>query len=260
MGKPVIFIHGAWLTPSSWDKFQVRFAAHGYDAEAPAWPLEDMPLAELRRNPPAGLADIGINEIAAHYEKIIRAKSEPPIIVGHSFGGLFTQIMLDRGLGAAGVALDPAPFKGVMPGILPVIGALPVFLKWNAWKRMHTMSFRSFLTGFANGMSEADARAAYEKYVAPTPGKLYFDEVLNNGNEIDPTRRRVPLLMTAGGRDRTASPGSVRACYAKQKASPAITALKYWPEKSHFLASMAGWEEVADLVLEWLENPRAGEL
>jgi pimeloyl-ACP methyl ester carboxylesterase len=260
MGKPVVFIHGAWLTPSSWDKFQVRFAAHGYDAEAPAWPLEDISLAELRRNPPTGLADIGINEIAAHYEKIIRAKAEPPIIVGHSFGGLFAQIMLDRGLGAAGVALDPAPFKGVMPGIGPVIGALPVFLKWNAWRRMHTMSFRSFLTRFANGMSESDARAAYEKYVAPTPGKLYFDEVLNNGNEIDPLRRRVPLLMTAGGRDRTASPGSVRACYAKQKASPSITALKYWPEKSHFLASMAGWEEVADFVLGWLENPRAGEL
>ncbi|MEJ0013551.1 MAG: alpha/beta hydrolase [Bauldia sp.] len=260
MGKPVVFIHGAWLTPASWDKFQVRFAAHGYDAEAPAWPFEDIPLAELRRNPPPALANVGINEIAAHYEKIIRAKAEPPIIVGHSFGGLFTQIMLDRGLGAAGVALDPAPFKGVMPGIGPVLSALPVFLKWNAWKRVHTMSFASFLSSFANGMPEADARAAYERYVAPTPGKLYFDEVLNIGNAIDPANRKVPLLMTAGGRDRTASPGSVRACYARQKTSPAITALKYYPDRSHFLASMAGWEEVADFVLDWLEAPRAGEL
>ncbi len=259
MGKPVVFIHGAWLTPASWDRFQVRFAARGYDAEAPAWPFENIPLAELRRNPPPALDNVGINEIAAHYEKIIRAKSEQPIIVGHSFGGLFTQIMLDRGLGTAGVALDPAPFKGVMPGLDPVIGALPVFLKWKAWKRVHTMSFNAFLTRFANGMPEADARAAYEKYVVPTPGKVYFDEVLNNGNAIDPANRKVPLLMTAGGKDRTASPGSVRACYAKQKASPAITALKYYPDRSHFLASMAGWEEVADFILDWLEAPRAGE-
>ncbi len=259
MGKPIVFIHGAWLTPASWDKFRTRFSARGYDVDAPAWPHENIPLAELRRNPPLALENTGIAEIAAHYEKIIRAKPEPPVILGHSFGGLFTQIMLDRGLGSAGVALDPAPFKGVMPGIDPVIGALPVFLKWNAWKRVHTMSFRAFFTRFANGMAEDDARAAYEKYVAPTPGKVYFDEVLNKGNEIDPARRKVPLLLTAGGKDRTASPGSVRACYAKQKTSPAITALKFYPDRSHFLASMAGWEEVADFVLDWLDAPRAGE-
>ncbi len=258
MATPIVFIHGAWLTPASWDKFQSRFTAHGYDVEAPPWPFEDIPLAALRRNPPAALNAVGINEIADHYEKIIRAKPQPPVILGHSFGGLFAQIMLDRGLGTAGVALNPAPIKGVMPGLDAVVGALPVFLKWNGWKTVHTMSFQSFFTRFANGLSEADARAAYERYVAPTPGKVYFDEVLNRGNAVDPARRKVPLLLTLGGKDRTATAGSVRNSYALQKKSPAITALKEFPDKSHFLASMPGWENVADFVLAWLENPKAG--
>jgi pimeloyl-ACP methyl ester carboxylesterase len=259
MGKPIVFIHGAWLTPASWDKFRGRFEARGYDVEAPPWPHEYISLAELRRNPPAALAGVGIAEIVDHYDRIIRARAEPPVILGHSFGGLFTQLLLDRGLGSAGVALDPAPMKGVMPGIDAVVGALPVFLKWNAWKRVHTMSYRSFATRFANGMPEADARAAYERYVAPTPGKLYFDEVLNNGNALDPQRRRVPLLITLGGKDRTATPGSIRGSYSVQKSSPAITALKTFPDRSHFLASAPGWEAVADFVLDWLDDPRAGE-
>ena len=152
------------------------------------------------------------------------------------------------------------PMVVVMPGLDPVIGALPVLLSWNAWKKVHVMSFNAFFTRFANGLPEADARAAYEKYVAPTPGKLYFDEVLNRGNAVDPLRRKVPLLLTAGGKDRTVTAGSVRGVYAKQKTSPAITALKYYPDRSHFLCSMPGWEQVADFVLDWLDNPRAGEL
>jgi len=260
MAKPIVFIHGAWLTPASWDKFQSRFAAHSYEVDAPAWPFEGIPLAELRRNPPEALNHVGIKEIADHYERIIRAKPQPPVILGHSFGGLFTQIMLDRGLGTAGVAINPGPIKGVMPGLDAVIGALPVFLKWNGWKIVHTMSFQSFYTRFANGLSEADARAAYERYVAPTPGKLYFDAVAYKGSAVDPAQRKVPLLLTLGGKDRTVTPASVRATYALQKKSPAITALKPFPNKSHFLCSMPGWEEVADFVLDWLDNPRAGEL
>lgn len=260
MSKPIVFIHGAWLTPASWDKFHSRFAAHGYDVEAPAWPFENIPLAELRRNPPAALAEVGIPAIVDHYDRIIRAKSPPPVILGHSFGGLFTQVLLDRGLGTAGVAINPGPIKGVLPGLDSIIGGLPVLLSWNSWNKVHTMSFRSFLTRFATGMPEADARAAYERYVAPTPGRVYFDAILNHGNEVDPARRKVPLLLTLGGRDRTATPGSVRAMYARQKTSPAITALKSFPGKSHFLCSMQGWEEVADAILAWLENPKAGEL
>jgi pimeloyl-ACP methyl ester carboxylesterase len=259
MGKPIIFIHGAWLTPASWDKFQGRFAARGYDIEAPAWPYENIPLAELRRNPPEALAGVGITAIVDHYDKIIRARSESPTLLGHSFGGLFVQLLLDRGLGKAGVAIDPAPIKGVMPGLDSVIGALPVFLSWNGWKKMATMSFTSFATYFANGMPEADQRAAYEKYVAPIPGKLFFDALLNNGTAVDPANRKVPLLLTLGDKDRTVTPGSVRKTYAKQKASPAITALKVFPGKSHFMCGMPGWEQVADVALDWLDNPRAGE-
>jgi pimeloyl-ACP methyl ester carboxylesterase len=259
MGKPIVFIHGAWLTPASWDKFKGRFESRGYDVEAPPWPYENMPLPELRRSPPEALAGVGITEIVDHYDKVIRAKAQQPVILGHSFGGLFTQVLLDRGLGTAGVAIDPAPIKGVMPGLDSVIGALPVFLSWNGWKKVHTMSYQSFAARFANGMPEADTRAAYEKYVAPTPGKLYFDAVLNRGNEVDPARRKVPLLLTLGGKDRTVTPGSVRGVYAKQKTSLAITALKVFPDRSHFLCGMPGWEQVADAALDWLDNPKSGE-
>ena len=120
------FIHGAWLTPASWDKFTTRFQARGYDVEAPPWPHENIPLADLRRSPPAALASVGVTDIVDHYDKLLRGRAEQPPLVGHSFGGLFVQLLLDRGLGKIGVALDPAPIKGVMPGLDPVIGALPV--------------------------------------------------------------------------------------------------------------------------------------
>jgi pimeloyl-ACP methyl ester carboxylesterase len=259
MGKPVVFIHGAWLTPASWDKFTTRFQARGYDVEAPPWPHENIPLADLRRSPPAALASVGVTDIVDHYDKLLRGRAEQPTLVGHSFGGLFVQLLLDRGLGKIGVALDPAPIKGVMPGLDPVIGALPVFLVWQSWNKVHTMSFQSFATRFANGMPEADQRAAYDKYVAPTPGRIYWDAVLNRGTGLDPARRKQPLLLTLGEKDRTVAPASVRAVYAKQKTSPAITALKVFPDKSHFLASMPGWEAVADVALNWLDNPKAGE-
>lgn len=260
MGKSVVLIHGAWLTPASWGNFQGRFSRRGYDVIAPAWPHEDMPLSALRRSPPESLKRTGIAEIVDHYDRFIRPMSPPPAVVGHSFGGLFTQLLLDRGLGSAGVAIDAVPIKGAIRGIAAVRSALPVLLSRDGWRGIRSMSFPAFFTRFANGMTEADARYAYEKYVAPTPGKLFLDKVLNRGNEVDPLRRTVPLLLTAGGRDRTVPAAAVRKVYALQKASPAITALKSFPDRSHFLCSMPGWEEVADFILDWLDEPRAGEL
>src|SRR5690242_15344221 len=114
--RTVVFVHGAWVTPGCFDRFGMRFEARGHPCLAPAWPYDDRPVEELRADPAPELAHQGVTEIVDHYDRIVRAQPEPPILVGHSFGGLFVQMLLDRGLGAAGVALDPAPPRGVLAG------------------------------------------------------------------------------------------------------------------------------------------------
>jgi len=149
MSKTVMFIHGAWLTPASFDLFRARYEAMRYTCVAPAWPLEDRPFEELRRSPHPNLHKLTISKIVDHYDRLIRALPEAPIIMGHSFGGLFTQLLLDRGLGAAGIALDPAAIRGIIPRPRTLLSALPVFTGWKGWGRVLTMSFDQFATNFA---------------------------------------------------------------------------------------------------------------
>src|SRR5258708_7495342 len=133
----IVFVHGAWMTPLCWDKFTGFFEAKGYTCLAPAWPYIDKPIDELRKNPPPQLAGLGITEIVDHYAKIIQGQAEPPILIGHSFGGLFVQMLLDSGLGAAGVAIDPAPPKGVRAFYPSAIKALfPVLTTFGGWKKI----------------------------------------------------------------------------------------------------------------------------
>src|SRR5258706_5231934 len=123
MTKNIVFVHGAWVTGLCWEKFDGYFESKGYTCSATNWPCKDKPVEALKKNPDPGLAKLGIAEIVDHYDRIIRAMSEPPILIGHSFGGLFVQILLDRGLGSAGVAIDSAPPKGVFPFYPSVVSA-----------------------------------------------------------------------------------------------------------------------------------------
>ena len=167
-----MLIHGAWLTPASWDLFRGRYEAEGYTVVAPPWPLEDRPIAELRRSPHPDLGKMTTGKIVDHYEKLIRALPESPIIMGHSYGGLFTQLLLDRGLGVAGVAMEPVPIRGIIARPRTVLSALPVHLAWRGWSRVLTMSFSQFATNFAQTLPESEKRAAYDRYVVPTPGRI----------------------------------------------------------------------------------------
>jgi pimeloyl-ACP methyl ester carboxylesterase len=254
-----MLIHGAWLTPAAWDLFRVRYEAQGYTVVAPAWPLQDRPIAELRQSPHPDLGRITIGTIVEHYAKLIRALPEPPIIVGHSFGGLFTQLLLDRGLGVAGVALAPAPIRGILARPRTILTALPVYLGVMGWSRVLTMSFRQFAANFAQTLPKREMRAAYDRHVVPAPGRIYYQNALGIGIGINArNRNRAPLLLIAGEMDRTIVDAMVWATYRKQRRAPSTTAFRSFPGRSHFLFAEPGWQEVADVALQWAgENARA---
>lgn len=252
MSNTVMLIHGAWLTPLSWDFFRTRYETRGFEVVSPAWPYDDRPVEDLRRSPHPDLKNLTVGKIVDHYAEKIRALSESPILIGHSFGGFFVQALLDRGLGAVGVAIDPLPPRGVIIGPTALRSALPVLLAWNGWNRVLTMKFEDFAKNFANGLPEVDRRAAYERHVVPTPGRIFFQAALGIGigvNWANPDR--APLLLIAGEKDRTIERSMVESAYRKHGRSPVTTGFKSFPGRSHFLCAEPGWEEVADYAIEW---------
>lgn len=263
MSKTVMLIHGAWLTPAVWDLFRRRYEEQGYTVVAPPWPQQDRPIAELRRSPHPDLGKLTIGTIIDHYESLIRGLPEWPIIIGHSYGGLFTQLLLDRGLGVAGVALEPVPIRGVIARPRTLLSGLPVYLAWSGWSRVLTMSFAQFAAKFAQTLPKDEKRAAYDRYVVPTPGRIYYQSALGIGTGIRARNPgRAPLLLIAGEKDRTIVPSMVWATYKKQRHALSTTAFKSFPGRSHFLIAEPGWEEVADVALRWASDhqraPRTG--
>ena len=258
MSKTIVFIHGAWLTPEIWEPWRARYEAIGYTTLAPAWPLMDRPANELRSNPHPQLGKLTLGRIADHYAAIVDALPEKPILIGHSYGGLIVQMLLDRGLGAAGVSIDPGPAAGIRPGPKAFVSALPVFLAWRGWSRALQMSFGAFARNFANGLPKADQHAAYERHVVPAPGRIYYQSVLGIGAGISwKNPVRPPLLLVSGEDDRTVEPRMVRQNLKRYAASPANTAFKSFPDRSHFLVAAPNWEEVADHVLGWVAGVSA---
>lgn len=249
--KTVVFVHGAWMTPISWDPFKSRFEAAGYQVVVPTWPYLDRPIAELRANPPKELGSLTVGAVVDHYEKIIRDLPQPPLIVGHSFGGLYVQMLLDRGVGAAGVAIDPGPIGGIIPDPVSLGSALPLILRFGGWSKPYMLPFEAFSKNFANSLPENRKRAEYDKHVIPTSGRIFYQAATGLGTSVDPKRRSQPLLLISGEKDRTAAPPLVKAAYRKQSKSPARTDFKEFPGRSHYLVAEPGWEEVADYVIDW---------
>jgi pimeloyl-ACP methyl ester carboxylesterase len=260
MTKTIMLVHGAWLTPLAWAPFKARYEAQGYTVLAPAWPMDERPVPELRRAPHPGLKRLGLKAIVDHYAALVEALPEAPILIGHSFGGLIVQLLMDRGLGAAGVAIDPGVPRGVLPGLGALRSAAPVLLAWNGWNRVLTMSLAGFRRDFAQTLPEAEALAAFEKHIVPTPGRIYFQGAFGIGTGVNwKNPKRGPLLLIAGEKDRTVDSSMVRAAYRKHQAAPAATAFKEFPGRSHWLIAGAGWEEVADYSLSWVKEHLTGE-
>ena len=252
--KFVVLIPGAWMSPECWDLFRTVYEKAGYTVVAPAWPYLDKPAAELRANPPDALGSLTVGAIADHFEKIIRALPVQPLLIGHSFGGLFVQLLLDRGAGAAGVAVDPAPVGGVIPGPVSLAAAFPAIARWKGWSRPFTISRAGFASSFANTIDAQAQKLAYDKLVVPTSGRIFYQAAAGVGTFVKPKLRKQALLITVGEKDRTVTPYVARATYNKQKASPAKTDFKEFPGRSHFLIAEPGWEEVANYTLDWAQN------
>lgn len=260
--KTIVLIHGLWVTPRSWENFKRRYEARGYRVLAPAWPGVIGEPAALRRDA-SSLHGVGIAEVVAHYEKIIRALPEPPIIIGHSFGGLITQLLLDRGLGSAGVAIDSVPPKGIYVLPFSTYEALtPALLNPFNAKRTYLHPFARWWRVFANTLSETEARVAYEAQVIPASGRAIFQAALSNVTPgslatVDfANPRRAPLLVIGGEKDVIMPAALSRKIHARHSASPAPTDYVEFPARSHYLIAEKGWEEVADHALTWAESTK----
>jgi pimeloyl-ACP methyl ester carboxylesterase len=254
MSKTILLVHGAWVTTSCWNNFKNLLEAKGHEVVVPAWPYVDKSVAELRRNPDPRLAKQTIKGLVDYFEAQIRALPTPPILMGHSFGGLIVQMLLDRGLGAAGVAIDAGPPRGVLPSFTAITSALPVLLAWRGWNRILSMSFKSFSKTFANTLPANMQRATYDQHIVPAPGRIYFQAALGIGNGVQfKNPKRPPLLLIAAQEDRTSTTSMVRAMYRKHSRAPSRTGIMEFPARSHWLIAEPGWEEVAEKALAWTE-------
>jgi pimeloyl-ACP methyl ester carboxylesterase len=253
----IVLIHGLWVTPLSWENWIERYSRRGYHVLAPAWPGMDVPIEQLRADPSA-VEHLGVEEIVDHYDAIIRDLDAPPIIMGHSFGGAFAEVLLDRGLGASGVAIDAAAVRGItrLPFSQLKVG-FPVLKSPANDHRAVPLTFDEFHYAFTNTMSDEAARAAYDRYAAPGPGRVLFQGAFANFNPHSPLRvdfhndDRAPLLLIGGGVDHTAPAVIDRATAKHYEKSNAITEYKEFPGRSHFTLGQDGWEEVADYALRW---------
>jgi len=258
MTTTILLIHGAWLNARSWEGFKARYEAKGFRVLAPDWPLDERAPDALRASPDPALARIGQQAIIDHYADHIAQLDAPPILIGHSAGGVFVQHLLDRGLGAVGVAINPAPTPGVPLGPHAIISALPVFIDpLSPWK-LKSMSRNFFRNRFAQTAAKAEADALYDRYIVPTAGRVYWDGITG---AVKPIRwdnpDRPPLLLIGGELDLIADASMTRAIFNKQRRAPSQTELKIFEGRSHWTGIDPGWEAVADYALDWaLANRR----
>ncbi|BAK65740.1 hypothetical protein SLG_10650 [Sphingobium sp. SYK-6] len=261
MSKTIMLIHGAWLNSRSWEGFKVRYEAQGYTVIAPDWPYDDRAPEQLRAAPHPQLRFLNQRAIVDHYAAIIATLREEPILIGHSLGGVFVQHLLDRGLGVAGVAIDPAPTPGVPLYPHAIRSALPVFIDPLSWRKAKTMSRTYFRNRFAQTVPKEQADALYDRYIVPTPGRVYWNGVVNPMKINWASKIRAPLLLIGGELDLIADAGMTRAIYKRQKRAASRTDLTIFPGRSHWTCIDQGWEVVADTALEWaVASARAGRI
>jgi pimeloyl-ACP methyl ester carboxylesterase len=256
--KTIVFIHGLWIHTTSWQPWMDFFNQHGYETLNPAWPGDSATVAECRANPKP-IANRGVTEIANSYAKVIASLSEPPIVIGHSFGGLIAQVILSRNIAAAGIAIDPAPIKGVWQ--LPfssLRASFPVLGNPFNLKKAVSLSFSQFRYGFANAVPENEARTLYDRWTIPAPGRPLFQAATATfaGSETKvntANTARGPLLITGGEKDHIAPPVLGKASSEKYNTS-VITEFKLFKDRGHSLIVDHGWREVAEYSLAWLNK------
>ena len=255
--QPIVFVHGLWLLPNSWGPWRDVFEEAGYVTAAPGWP-DDPETTEEAKEHPEVLAKKSVGEIADHYEEVIRALDKKPAIIGHSFGGLMTEILAGRGLAVASVPISPAPFRGVLPLPYSALKTASVALRNPANRnRAVPLTYDQFRYSFANMLDDDEATELYEKYSVPGPGKVLFQGALANVAPHSPVAvdfgndERAPLLLIAGGADHVSPESLTESNFKHYRKSGAVTEFKPFPGRSHFTLGQEGWEEVADYALDW---------
>lgn len=251
----IVLVHGAWVTTDSWAEFRKPFEAVGHRVVTPTWPmLGGRRAAEINRSPPPGFGGLTVGRIADHLQAEIAKTGEKPILIGHSFGGLLTQMLLDRGVGSAGIVFNPVPIGGIVAGPTSIGAILPIVARWNGWNRPYAFSRARWARRFANAAPRALADAAYDSFVVPAPGRIFFQAATSIGTLIRPERRTAPLLITGSDRDRLVTPYLSRAAFRIQSRSPARTDYMDFPGRSHFLLNEPGWEDLAAAALAWIDQ------
>jgi non-heme chloroperoxidase len=257
---PVVFIHGLWLHSTSWQPWAEMFRAAGYEPILPEWPGVPDTVAGAREHPESQ-AGVGIDQVIEHHADIVRSLSAPPVLIGHSFGGLVVQALLNSGLGRAGVAIDPAPIRGVLR--LPAAqlrSALPVLGNPANRQRAVSLTLEQFQASFGNALPAEESGRLHELWTIPGPGKPLFQSALANmtprgraATAVDTrTAERGPLLIISGGADRTVPDSVSKATYKLYGKSAAVTEFREFPDRGHSLTVDSGWSEVAQAALDWL--------
>ncbi|WP_042372484.1 alpha/beta hydrolase [Streptacidiphilus neutrinimicus] len=257
---PVVFIHGLWLHSSSWQPWIDLFRGEGYDPSAPGWPGDPGTVEEARKNPES-IADHGIDDVVEHYAALIAELPAPPILVGHSFGGMIAQKLLGQDRAAAAVAIDAAQIKGDLPLPLSALrSTLPVFKNPANRHRSVSLTAEQFRFAFGNAISEEESAELYERWTIPAPGKPLFEAAGANFNphsaaKVDTENSgRGPLLLMSGGKDHTVPESVTRATLKQYRHSDAVTEFMTFPTRGHSLIIDSGWREVADAALTWLRQ------
>jgi non-heme chloroperoxidase len=257
---PVVFIHGLWLLPSSWDRWATVFEQAGYAPLTPGWP-DDPQTVEQANAKPEVFAHKSVGDVADHFGDVISKLKQKPAVVGHSFGGLITQILAGRGLSAVSVAIDPAPFRGVLP--LPVStlkSASPVLGNPANRNRAVPLTYEQFRFAFANAVSEEEAKELYTTFAVPAAGLPLFQGATANLNPWTEAKvnsknpDRGPLLIIDGEKDNTVPWAIANASFKKQKRNKGVTEIVKIPDRGHALTIDSGWREVADTALDFVKR------
>jgi non-heme chloroperoxidase len=257
---PVVFIHGLWLLPSSWDRWATVFEEAGYTTLTPGWPDDPETVEEAQAHPEV-FANKTVGQVADHYEEVIQKLEKKPAVIGHSFGGLLTQIVAGRGLSAASVAIDPAPFRGVLP--LPISAlksSAPVLGNPLNRHRAVPLTYEQFRFAFTNAVGEDEAKELYETFAVPAPGAPLFQAASANLNPWTEAKvnsknpDRGPLLIVSGEKDHTVPWAIANASYKKQKRNEGVTEIVEIPNRGHSLTIDSGWREVADTALAFVQR------
>ena len=258
--QPVVFIHGLWLLPSSWDRWAAVFEEAGYTALSPGWPDDPDTVEEANANPEV-FAHKTVGQVADHFADVIGTLAKKPAVIGHSFGGLLTQIVAGRGLSVASVAIDPAPFRGVLPLPISALKSASAVLSNPANRnRAVPLTYEQFRFGFANAVSEDEAKQLYDAYAVPAPGAPLFQAATANLNPWTEAKvnskspDRGPLLIISGEKDNTVPWAIANASYKKQKRNEGVTEIVEMKDRGHALTIDSGWREVADTALAFVKR------